>query len=273
MITMKSKLKYINWFAEENDVTLEDGVPINSYKLDYTIDEETYNELALHIRQHYESDDELAKSIITTKMSLENYLRQLVIPQRSDPFGATSRSNDFTEILISDLIEFIYKYDVPRCKQRNRSGKTQSEHGTDILAYKFRKKDKSPSKKDTLLAIEVKAGLSSDDYTPISLAVSDSVKYDEVRYSHTLNYYRKKLYSIKNYKQAEEIARFQRKSENDFIINYIAAAIISRETIPNNIISGIRGDTLALKQNNKIFLIHGKQLMNLAHDIFERCIK
>ena len=270
---MKSELQYINWFVKESDVVLEDGVPITCYRLDYIVNEEAYCELALHIRQHYESDDELSDSVSIMQLPVETYLRQFVIPQKDEPLGPTARSNDFTEIMVSDLLEFICGFDVPRCKQRNRSGKALSEHGTDILAYKFNKKDKSPSVKDTLLAVEVKAGLSSDEYTPINKAVTDSRKYDEVRHSHTLNYYRKKLRSINNHQQADDISRFQKKSEHNFIIDYIATSIISRETIPHNVILGIRGDDLELQQNNKIFLIHGKKLMDLAHDIFERCIK
>lgn len=162
---------------------------------------------------------------------------------------------------------------MPRCKQRNRSGKTQSEHGTDILAYKYAKSLEAPDSKDELLAVEVKAGLSSNSYEPISSAVADSKKYDEVRHAHTLNFYRKKLRSINNQQQSDEIARFQQKSEHDYIITYIAAAIISRGEITDNVILGIKGDELELRQDNKIFLMHGKKLMTLAHDVFERCVK
>jgi hypothetical protein len=258
---------------EESAVTFEDGVPISCYRLDYTVDESVYCEWALHLRKHYESDDELKDSLARTGMSLEDYLRTHVIPQKSDGFGPTARSNDFTEIMVSDLLEFIHGYTVPRCKQRNRSGKTQSEHGTDILAYKYTKYSKTPNSKDELLAVEVKSCLSSDEYSPISDAVADSHKYDEVRHSLTLNYYRKKLRSINNYEQANEISRFQKKSEHDFIITYVSAAIISRNKIANDVVLGIRGNDLELRKNNKVFLIHGKKLMDLAHDIFERCVK
>lgn len=264
--------KYINWFVEESAVTLEDGAPISCFRLDYSVDEDAYCEWALHLRQHYETDDELKESIAITGLPVEEYLRTHVIPQKSDAFGPTSRSNDFTEIMISDLLEFIQGYTVPRCKQRNRSGKTQSEHGTDILAYKYAKSPKAPNNKDELLAVEVKAGLSSDKYEPISDAVVDSHAYDEVRHALTLNFYRKKLRNI-NAEQANEIARFQQKSEHDYIITYIAAAIISRDKITNDVVLGIRGDELELRKDNRVFLIHGKKLMALAHDIFERCVK
>ncbi len=129
------------------------------------------------------------------------------------------------------------------------------------------------SMRDELLAIEVKAGLSSDSYEPISKAVTDSHKYDDVRYAHTLNFYRKLLRYKQQHQQADEIARFQKKSEHDFILTFIAAAIISRENVPNNMIIGIRGKSLELRNNDKIFLVHGKKLMTLAHQIYERCIK
>ncbi|MDL2324389.1 SAVED domain-containing protein [Ruminococcaceae bacterium OttesenSCG-928-A16] len=264
--------KYVNWFAEESAVTLEDGTPISCYRLDYSMDEIAYCEWALHLRQHYESDDELKESLDTTGLPVEEYLRTHVIPQKDDTLGPTSRSNDFTEIMICDLLEFIHGYTVPRCKQRNRSGKTQSEHGTDVLAYKYVDSIKAPNSKDELLAVEVKAGLSSDKYDPIGAAVADSHKYDEVRHAFTLNYYRKKLRHINN-EQADEIARFQQKSEHDYIITFVAAAIISRDKIANDIVLGIKGDDLELRKDNKIFLVHGKKLMDLAHEIFERCVK
>lgn len=268
-----NKPRYINWFVCESSVTFEDGVPISCYKLDYIVDEDVFLEWALHIRRHYESDDELDESLSITQMSSEDYLRTYIIPQKTDPFGPTARSNDFTEIMISDLLEFVHGYAVPRCKQDNRSGKTNSEHGTDILAYKYSSPNQKPNPKDELLAIEVKAGLSSDTYDPIYSAVTDSKKYDAVRYAHTLNFYRKSLLKKGQKQQAYEIARFQNKSEQNFVLTYIASAIISRENITNNTIVGIKGKELELRSDNKVFLIHGKQLMNLAHQIYERCTK
>lgn len=264
---------YISWFIEEKSIIFEDGFPISCYRLDYVFEEDVYCQWALHLRQHYESDDELKESITKTGLSTAEYLRTYVIPQMEDVFGPSSRSNDFSEILVSDLLEFIQGYTVPRCKQRNRSGKTQSEHGTDIIAFKFAKSSVTPDINDKLLAVEVKAGLSSDKFDPIRNSIVDSQSYDEVRHSHTLNFYRKKLIGMNNKQQADEIARFQQKSEYDYMITFISAAVISRNQIENNIILGYRGDDFKLRHNNKVFLIHGEKLMDLAHTIFERCIK
>jgi len=264
--------KYINWIAEETGTVLEDGTPLKCYALKYALDETVFDEWALHLRKHYITDTELKESVSVNGLSVEEYLRQYVIPQKGDEFGPSSRSNDITEILISDLLEFVFKYKVPRCKQQNRSGKTQSEHGTDVIAYKFFNSDKTPSKKDELIAAEVKAQLTSTDANAIIDAANDSKK-DEHRFAHTLDYYRKKLKSLGNTSESNEVARFQQKTENEYKITLIGAAVSSQPEIPDSVVMGITGEQLCLRGNQKIFYIHGKSLMELTHMIYERCVR
>lgn len=52
-----------------------------------------------------------------------------------------------------------------------------------------------------------------------------------------------------------------------------AAAISSRPEIENKIIAGIKESDLQLKVNQSIYYVHGADLMNLAHQIYERCTK
>jgi hypothetical protein len=265
------KPKYIKWLVKEEDIKLEDGYGLNCFRLEYETNEEVFDEWALHLRQHYESNSELIESLNIYNLEVEDYLREYVIPQSKDAFGPTSRSNDITEILTADLFEFVLGYKVPRCKQRNRSGKTNSEHGSDILAYKLNKLH--PSESDILAVIEVKAGLSSDSYEPISESIKHSKKYDPLRYAQTINYYRKKLSSLGEIDDAEEIARFSKKPENNYIIKYLSSAVISRKEIENKIIVGLKGRDLELVTQDTVFLIHGEKLMELTNCIYERCKK
>jgi len=141
-------------------------------------------------------------------MSPEDYLRTFVIPQKSEYFGPAARSSDLSEILFADLLEFILGYTVPRCKQYARSGKNNSEHGTDVIGYRFHNANKQPSKADELVTIEVKATLSKDNpANAITSAVADSAK-DDQRFAHTLDYYRKKLRALDKAEKSAEIARF-----------------------------------------------------------------
>jgi len=265
--------QYINWIVKEDGVVFEDQQPLNCYKLSYEIDDAILDDWALHIRRHYVPDDELREDSALHRLTVEEYLRHYVIPQKGEPFGPTARSNDISEILFADLFEFILNYEVPRCKQYNRSGKNESEHGTDVIAYRFYTERKEPNKNDELVAVEVKARLSSTEAcATIKDSVADSKK-DEHRFSHTLDYYRKKLRSMGKSSEAADIARFQQKTEYPYKISYVGAAISSLPTIEKKVIVGIKGADLQLKTDQSVFYIHGIDLMALAHQVFERCTK
>lgn len=265
--------QYIDWVVKEDGVVFEDHQPLNCYRLSYAIDGTILNDWALHIRRHYVPDSELEEDAALNNLSVEEYLRQFVIPQKDEPFGPTARSNDISEILFADLFEFVLNYEVPRCKQYNRSGKNESEHGTDIIAYRFFINEKKPHKNDELVAIEVKALLSSKEASKgIKDAVGDSKK-DEHRVSHTLDYYRKKLRAMGRASESESIARFQQKPERPYRMSYVGAAISSLPSIERKVIVGIKGTDLELKTDQSVFYVHGADLMSLTHQVFERCTK
>ena len=165
--------QYLNWIVKEDGVVFEDQQPLNCYRLSYEIDEDILSDWALHIRRHYVPDDELEEDAILNELTVEEYLRQYVVPQKEENFGPTARSNDISEILFADLFEFVLNYEVPRCKQYNRSGKNESEHGTDVLAYRFFVGPKKPHKNDELVAIEVKALLSSKEASKVIIDAVD----------------------------------------------------------------------------------------------------
>ena len=184
--------RYIEWFVEETGIRIKENIPLKCYKIDYKGDEAILDEWALHIRRNYIEDDELKEDADLNEMSVDQYLREYIIPQETEHLGPTARSADIAEILVADLLEFIMGYTVPRFKLKNRSGKNNSQQGTDVIAYKYKNSDKSPSNKDELIAAEVKATLSSNQYTPLENAIIDSHK-DEHRLARSINYCRKRL--------------------------------------------------------------------------------
>lgn len=265
--------QYISWIVREDGVVFEDQQPLNCYRLSYTIDNAILDDWALHIRRHYVPDDELEEGAAINNLKVEEYLHQYVIPQKEEKLGPTARSNDMSEILFADLFEFVLDYEVPRCKQYNRSGKNESEHGTDIIAYRFVTDEKKPHKSDELVAIEVKALLSSKEASKVIKAAADDSKKDEYRVSHTLDYYRKKLRSMGKSSEAADVARFQQKAEFPYKVSYVGAAVSSLPTIERKVIIGIKGADLELKTDQSVFYVHGADLMSLTHQVFERCTK
>lgn len=272
---------YLTWLIEEKGVALDNGEVIQCYKLDYSDDDETLNAWAIHLRRHYISDEELIESCGELEISPEEYLKQFVIPQKGkDRMAGTARSNGISEILFSDLLEFIYGLEVPRCRMDNMSGSTVSEHGTDVIGYKFHNPDKTPDTKDRLVTVEVKARLTQNTAKVIEKAVIDANK-DEYRMAQSLDYMRKKLKRMNKQDEAKDILRFQKKTKIDYQLENYAAGMSSLEEIPEQqrdgnkirIIPEIDGENLRIKGDAGIYYVHGKCLMELAHKIYDRCVR
>lgn len=274
------KPSYLTWLIAEENVILDNGEPIVCYKLDYVDDDAILDNWALHIRRHYIPDDELVEGCENLEMSAEEYLRQNVIPQKGEYLAGTARSNVISEVLFSDLLEFVYGLEVPRYRQYNMSGKTVSEHGTDIIGYKFYNPDKRPDKRDCLVTIEVKAALTQESTDVIEKAVVDAKK-DEFRLAQSLDYMRRKLKRMGQTKAAKDVLRFQNKTKIDYKLDNYAAGMSSLIDIPevnidgrkSKIIPEIVGDELRLKGDAGIYYVHGRKLMELAHKIYDRCVR
>lgn len=267
-----NKPQYINWLIEENEIKIKNNIPIKCYKINYEENEDILNDWALHIRRNYIEDEELRESASINEMPVEKYLYEYIIPQKHEHLGSAARSADITEILVADLLEFIFNYSVPRYKLINRSGKNNSQQGTDVIAYNYKNADKSPNNKDELIAAEVKARLSIEEYTPLENAIKDSKK-DQIRLARTIDYCRKRLKELGKAQEAEEITRFLQKPDNNYKLIFAAVGISSYENVDKVIELSVSGEELEIKKDDKIFYIHGKDLMRLAHNIYERCNK
>lgn len=264
--------KYINWLVEEVGVVIKENTPIECFKIDYKADMEVLDNWALHIRRNYIEDDTLLDDAAINGMTVEQYLKEFIIPQKGEKLGPTARSGDIGEIVISDLLEFILEYSVPRYKMKNRSGKNNSQQGTDIIAYKFYKEDKTPNENDELVAAEVKSALTKTDCSVLENAIKHSEK-DAHRLARTVDHCRKRLKELGHISEMQEVARFLNKTEKNYKLTYVAAGISSCESVTSPIKLSVIDDQLEIRSGQKIFFIHGRKLMDLTHDIFERCTK
>ena len=128
--------------------------------------------------------------------------------------------------------------------------------------------------------MEVKAGLTQTNAEVIEKAVEDAKK-DEYRLAQSLDYMRKKLKRMNKQDEAKDILRFQKKNKFDYKVENYAAGMSSLEEIPEKvvdetkakIIPEIVGDELRLKGDASIYYVHGKKLMDLAHKIYDRCVR
>ena len=126
----------------------------------------------------------------------------------------------------------------------------------------------------------MKAGLTQKTTQVIEKAVIDANK-DEYRIAQSLDYMRKKLKRMNKQAEAEDILRFQKKTKYDYQLENYAAGMSSLEEIPEQKVDGnemkiipeIVGEDLRLKGDAGIYYVHGKSLMELAHNIYDRCVR
>lgn len=274
-----TKPKYIDWIIKENGITFEDGVPLECYKVSYDLTDDTVlNDYATHIRRHYKTDEDLAESVATLGVSEIEYLKNNVIPQKGVSWGSTAISTELCEIMLYDLFEHILNYTALRGRHWDKPTPSSPIQGSDVMVAKVSNNGK-PASSDELCIIEVKARLTqetsttkNENYKALIDAKSDS-DIDSLRYSVSLDFMRFKYKSKGETFMKNIVERFQQKANLPYVQKFVAAGVISRKDIENNIVVGVKGADLKITIANQVFLIHGEKLMDLANEVYGRIIK
>lgn len=225
---------------------------------------------AVNFRTRYCSDAEIDALRKGTGLSREDYLIQLVFPDKSAAPGPGIRAGDFAELLISDYVEHLLGYWVPTGKYAEKASRDESVKGVDILGFQS-PTPQSPAASDTLLAFEVKAQLSGGNYKGrLQTAIDDSSK-DYLRLGTTLNAIKRRLIRAGEQNQTSLVARFQNRSDHPYTYRSGAAAVLSDEAYDEALLqqrTKVSGHGNAA--NLELIVIRGKELMKLVHALYER---
>jgi hypothetical protein len=261
---------YIDWIVKlESNLTLPNGQEVETYKINYDVDEDNYNNFAKHVRNHYISDEEAIEFAIDEGISTQEYLRDRIIPNPSAMPGRATLSGEFAEIIYSDLLEYILEFETPRIKFINKDNKDTAVKNIDIISFKC-ENSTNPSIDDILNITEVKAGLSTTNFQKIKEASDDVIKRDPSFVASALNFYKRKLKHLRFNKTADKIKRFQNSEIRFNQINTAASITMHNTDVTNsNMVSVI------FEQRSKVkhYLIYGPDLWNLAKEIYRRAIE
>ena len=266
---------FIEWLiSEEKELP---GVPTKCYELRWVTDEAALESWALHVRRHYIRDDELYEDCKAYGEPIEKYLQASCIPTRADvdKLGPLTRSGDFAEIIISDMLQFIEGLTVPRYKQIDRINPNSSDQGSDVIGYKVTNPN-LPRSDDALLAVEVKAKLTDpiDLAETIAKAAKDSKKDDpkgRFRTSLSLRMLEKRSRAARDQVTANECRRFMRLTEQPFVFKRGSAVVVSLDEVGD--LTHLSFDELGLSEDDRLIIVHGQKLMDLVHCIYDRCVK
>ena len=246
-----------------------DGCRIDVWELSVPPTASYLSEWASNFRQHYCSDAEIDALRAGTGLSRAEYLTQLIFPDESVAPGPGIRAGDFAELLVSDYVEYLLGYWVPREKYAEKSSRDESAKGVDILGFRLTAAP-SPAPTDTLLAFEVKAQLSGGKYTGrLQTAIEDSSK-DYLRRAMTLNATKRRLHQAGQHDKALVVQRFQNLSDHPYVYRSGAAAVLSDSAYNEDLLQ--KSTKVTGHQNVKnleLIVIRGKELMRLVHALYE----
>ncbi len=267
-------LPHVRWLKKQTSIQTGEGREVHLYHLTHDVlDEGTMSAWAKHFRQHYCLDREISRRRRgTTAKTNGEYLIDFKFPDQHSGFGPGIRAGDFAEILISDLLESILKYFVPRTRYSDKKVRDESSKGSDViglLIHSNNPQDHSPG--DELLSVESKAKLSKGNVNRLQDAVTDSAK-DHFRIAQSLNAMKNRLLDIGEEEQADYVERFQDPPARPFVQKYAAAAVLCSTA------SAFNAKTIAATvcaghpyvNQLDLLCIRGDDLMTFVHALYQR---
>ncbi|MEO3684544.1 Hachiman antiphage defense system protein HamA [Shewanella vesiculosa] len=271
---MSANLSHTVWLKKAGQkVTTSDGVSVDVFELqiDHSM-AQMLSAWAKSFREHYCLDTQIDRLRRGTGKSRADYLTDMVFPDVSHDFGPATRSGDFAEILIADLLESQFGFWAPRTRYDDKLVRNESPKGTDVLAFKFHGASHyNPSRKDVLISFESKAQLSGNKVQPrLQDAVKDSIK-DVYRISESLNAIKRRLINRGDEHGADRIERFQNGLEIPYVRMTGAAAVFCSSVYDSAYISETTNCAGHENVDNlMLVVVHANTLMAFVHTLYER---
>ncbi|MYN45998.1 DUF1837 domain-containing protein [Pseudoduganella sp. FT93W] len=232
-------------------------------------DDPCLKEWAAQFRQNYCLDSDIDALRDGTGLSRSQYLLDFAFPDEKVKPGPSIRAGDFAELLISDYVEYVLGYWVPRGKYSEKESRNESAKGVDILGFKVLNPGEA-DKNDELLTFEVKAQLSETAYNSKLQEAIDHSHKDYLRTAISLNAAKRRFIKGNDDEKIDLIARFQNKDDRPFIYKSGAAAMLSTTAFDEK---KLKSSTVANHINRKdlqLIVIKGSGLMALANAIYKR---
>jgi hypothetical protein len=260
---------HIKWLVNTGQtIKTADGKDIAVFEFRYQNDAGVLSAWAKHFRNHYCLDTEIDALRNGTGLTRAEYLIQMKFPDSAAAPGPSIRSGDFGEIIISDYIEHVLNYWVPRTRYIDKAVRNESTKGCDMIGFRVLQKN-IDSAIDTLIIFESKAQLTGNDPKPrLQDAVNDSIK-DITRKPESLNAIKQRLYSRQQTEQIWKVERFQNPTDHPYQEIFGAAAIFSASCCNLQSIS-LTDASNHPKSNLNLIVIRGKDLMDLVHELYKR---
>lgn len=262
---------WTNWLVDSGQrILTTNGKTVEIWEFRHDRDERVLSEWSCHIRNHYCSDTEIDNLRQGTGYSRAEYLQNLKFPDAHERPGPSTRAGDFGEILVADYTEHVLGYCVPRTRYDRKTRRNDSTHGSDLIGFKLTIDADHPNENDALIVTETKAALSEKiQQNKLQEAVDDSIK-DQVRLGESLNAMKQRLCDRNDLTTAKVVERFQNLEGEPYKEQFGAVALYSTSVFDANSITKTDTGGHPFSTNLSLLVIHGRDMMELVHGIYER---
>lgn len=262
--------EHMNWLKDSGKrQTSACGRQIEIWELEPQDDEAVQSAWAAHFRRHYISDEDLPTMVDGTGLTKAEYLREVLLPDRTKVPGPSLRSGDFGEILVADYIEFVLGYWSPReLRYQERWNRNDSTKGCDVIGFKFAI-DGEVGPQDELFIFEAKSAMTVSAKNRLQDAITDSDK-DKLREAMSLNAMKQKFVTRGALNDANRVKRFQNMADRPFRRINGAAAVLDQLVFEATDLTVADASMHHNAANIRLIVIKGPDLMALIHAIFER---
>lgn len=261
---------HISWLVRiDQTLSTANQKPIEVWEFRHQPNPTILSAWATHFRNHYCRDGQIDILRNGTGLSRGEFLTNIKFPDSQSPLGPAIKSGDFGEILVSDYMEFVLNFWVPRTRYVNKATRNESTKGSDVIGLKFHGNNRD-SKKDTLAIFEVKAQLSGNSLDPKLQQAIDGSKKDDLRKAESLNAI--KQYFINKNKTAEalKVERFQDSEDRPYKELRGAVAVLDSGLFDTQRISESNTSGHPFIRNLKLLTIHGQNMMPLVNELYRR---
>ncbi|MDI9851274.1 Hachiman antiphage defense system protein HamA [Legionella pneumophila] len=272
--------EHLKWFVDTGErLKTTDGKEIEIWELRHEKDEAVLSAWAKHFRNHYCLDTEI--DFLRGQLTRQDYLINIKFPSITSKLGPGIRAGDFGEILVSDYLQWILGFWVPRVRWSSKVVRDESLKGSDVIGFRFHKEDNETSSEDVLSVFESKTKFSDSSNNRLQDAINDSAK-DPIRIAESLNFIKQKLFEKRELEQAQRIERFQTPVDIPYKEVYGAVAIISDKYFNIDELASVDCSKLSKSAKSKEFFPHpnisnlvllvikGSDMMDLVHELYRR---
>ncbi len=263
------------YFIFDKSIPTSSGEEIQVYKLNSELlDDNNLNNWALGLRDNYVEEILLESLVRGTGLTQKEFLEKNIFPNHQNKLGASTMSGEFGEILVYDYINFTLKHHVTRTRYLEKVNPDMPVSGSDVIGYQVKNIDK-PSKTDHLIVAEVKtrSSKSGNKKSLCEKTVKDAIKYsvkDRVRLGESLNAEKRRLLNRSRNDEAKIVERFQNKTDNPFIIEFFAVAVLDSDLYSDQVVLDVVNSQNENVKSTSILIIHSKELLLFLRDIYRR---